>query len=105
MHARLAERALNLQINRGDAFGLVGEFGSGKSVAGLGALGLLPLAASPSSRALLGGADLLTANPGQLARIRGGALPWPENSRAAIRQAGRGQDGARGRPGNRRMGL
>jgi peptide/nickel transport system ATP-binding protein len=53
---------------------LVGESGSGKSVTWLGALGLLPPAASVSGQALLEGDDLLTATPPRLARVRGGRI-------------------------------
>ena len=69
-----AVRALNLRIARGEAFGVVGESGSGKSVTWLGALGLLPPAASVSGLALLDGNDLLTAGAGELARVRGGRI-------------------------------
>ncbi len=53
---------IDLSIERGEAVGLVGESGCGKSVTWLAALGLLPKKASISGSVLLEGTELLTAS-------------------------------------------
>ena len=64
---------VSFQVDPGEALGVVGESGCGKSVTFLSLLGLLP---SPPARvesgtALFEGADLLQASPAELRRVRG----------------------------------
>lgn len=69
-----ALRGVSLTLERGDALGLVGESGCGKSVTWLAALGLLPGTAQVTGEVRLDGADLLTMPVGQLEKIRGGRI-------------------------------
>jgi len=62
---------IDLDVAPGEALGLVGESGCGKSVTWLAALGLLPNTATVTGRVCLGGQDLLTAGDRQLTRVRG----------------------------------
>ncbi|WP_375779154.1 ABC transporter ATP-binding protein [Bradyrhizobium sp. ma5] len=66
-----AVRAIDLQIRRGEAIGIIGESGSGKSVTWLGALALLPPSTTISGGVLLNGEQLLGASTESLSRIRG----------------------------------
>ena len=65
---------IDLSIERGEAVGLVGESGCGKSVTWLAALGLLPKKASISGSVLLEGTELLTASRSTLENVRGGRV-------------------------------
>ncbi len=65
---------IDLSIERGEAVGLVGESGCGKSVTWLAALGLLPKKASISGSVLLEGTELLTASRSTLEGVRGGRI-------------------------------
>ncbi|MCW3476119.1 ABC transporter ATP-binding protein [Limobrevibacterium gyesilva] len=69
-----ALRGVDLDVRRGEAVGLVGESGCGKSVTWLAALGLLPAKAAVAGQVLLDGQDLLGASPATLDRIRGGRI-------------------------------
>ncbi|MET3338711.1 MULTISPECIES: ABC transporter ATP-binding protein [Bradyrhizobium] len=69
--ATRAVRAIDLQIRRGEAVGIIGESGSGKSVTWLGTLALLPPSAVISGSARLNGQELLGASSKSLSRIRG----------------------------------
>jgi peptide/nickel transport system ATP-binding protein len=69
-----ALRGIDLDVHAGEALGLVGESGCGKSVTWLAALGLLPASARISGRATLGGKDILAAPAATLDRIRGGRI-------------------------------
>ncbi len=62
---------VSFDLERGEALGLIGESGSGKTTVALSLLGLLPPGAEVSGRADLSGEDLLGAGPDALARIRG----------------------------------
>jgi peptide/nickel transport system ATP-binding protein len=63
---------LSFTVHRGETFGIVGESGSGKSVTNLAVLGLLnPKRSKISGQVLFKGADLATARPDTLRRIRG----------------------------------
>ncbi len=62
---------IDLSIGKGEAVGLVGESGCGKSVTWLAALGLLPKKAGVSGRVLLGGDNLIGAPARQLEAVRG----------------------------------
>lgn len=69
-----ALRGVSLTLERGDALGLVGESGCGKSVTWLAALGLLPGTAQVTGEVRLDGADLLTMPVVQLEKVRGGRI-------------------------------
>jgi len=63
---------IDLTIGPGEAVGVVGETGCGKTVTGLAAMRLLPPTARLSADVLrFGGRDLLTIDDGALRRIRG----------------------------------
>ncbi len=62
---------LDLRIGRGETIGLVGEFGSGKSVTALAIMRLLPDHARTDGRLSFDGADLLAADEAALCAWRG----------------------------------
>ena len=62
---------LNLTVGRGEILALVGESGSGKSMTAKAVLGLLPNNAEASGSIRLGGAQVVGAGEGTLARLRG----------------------------------
>jgi peptide/nickel transport system ATP-binding protein len=69
-----ALRGIDLDVAPGEAVGLVGESGCGKSVTWLAALGLLPGRAAVTGSVRLGGEELLGAPPAVLDRVRGGRV-------------------------------
>ncbi len=69
-----ALRGIDLDVMPGEAVGLVGESGCGKSVTWLAALGLLPRQAKVTGSVLLEGSELLGAAPRVLERVRGGRV-------------------------------
>ncbi|MGI4800455.1 MAG: ATP-binding cassette domain-containing protein, partial [Janthinobacterium lividum] len=69
----VAVHGIDVQINRGESLGMVGESGCGKSVTWLAALGLLP-AATIGGSVQLEGQELLGAAPATLDRVRGGRV-------------------------------
>jgi len=69
-----ALRGIDLDIAPGEAVGMVGESGCGKSVTWLAALGLLPPKARIAGSVTLGGEELLGAPAGRLDRVRGGRI-------------------------------
>ncbi len=69
-----ALRGIDLDVAAGEALGLVGESGCGKSVTWLAALGLLPARARIAGSVRLGGAELLGAPAAELDRVRGGRV-------------------------------
>ncbi len=69
-----ALRGIDLDVGKGEAVGLVGESGCGKSVTWLAALGLLPGTAKVTGSVSLGGQELLGAAPATLDSIRGGRV-------------------------------
>jgi peptide/nickel transport system ATP-binding protein len=71
-HAAL--RGIDLDVAPGEAVGLVGESGCGKSVTWLAALGLLPVKARITGSATLDGQEMLGAAPAVLDRVRGGRI-------------------------------
>jgi peptide/nickel transport system ATP-binding protein len=69
-----ALRGIDLAIGAGEAVGMVGESGCGKSVTWLAALGLLPRHARVTGSVRLGGEEILGAPPARLDRVRGGRV-------------------------------
>jgi peptide/nickel transport system ATP-binding protein len=69
-----ALRGIDLDVGRGEAVGIVGESGCGKSVTWLAALGLLPGRARVEGSVRLEGEELLGAPPRRLDRVRGGRI-------------------------------
>lgn len=67
-------RGVSLSLARGEALGIVGESGCGKSVTWLAALGLLPTNAGVSGSVRLDGEEILGAPAPRLDRIRGGRI-------------------------------
>jgi peptide/nickel transport system ATP-binding protein len=69
-----ALRGIDLSVGAGEAVGLVGESGCGKSVTWLAALGLLPAKAQIGGSVTLGGQELIGAPAATLERVRGGRI-------------------------------
>ncbi len=69
-----ALRGIDLDVAPGEAVGLVGESGCGKSVTWLAALGLLPAKAKVTGSVTLDSQQLLGARPETLDRVRGGRI-------------------------------
>jgi peptide/nickel transport system ATP-binding protein len=70
-----ALRGVSFAIRRGEAVGMVGESGCGKSVTWLAALGLLPASrAKVTGSVALDGQEVLGAPPALLDRVRGGRI-------------------------------
>jgi peptide/nickel transport system ATP-binding protein len=69
-----ALRGIGLDVMPGEAVGLVGESGCGKSVTWLAALGLLPGRARVTGSVTLEGTELLGAPARVLERVRGGRI-------------------------------
>ena len=73
-HGLPALRGIDLDVMPGEAVGLVGESGCGKSVTWLAALGLLPPSAKVTGSVRLAGQEILGAAPPVLDRVRGGRV-------------------------------
>jgi peptide/nickel transport system ATP-binding protein len=69
-----ALRGVSFDVHPGEALGLVGESGCGKSVTWLAALGLLPKKARVTGRVTLRGEEMLGAKPARLDHLRGGTV-------------------------------
>ncbi|CAM5768011.1 ABC transporter ATP-binding protein [Bosea minatitlanensis] len=67
-------RGVELSVARGEAIGIVGESGCGKSITWLAALRLLGHGATTGGAALLEGRDLTGLSERELARVRGGRI-------------------------------
>jgi peptide/nickel transport system ATP-binding protein len=67
-------RGISLDLAPGEALGMVGESGCGKSVTWLATLGLLPTKATVTGSARLGDQELIGAPPRVLDTIRGGRI-------------------------------
>ncbi len=65
---------INLDVARGEALGLVGESGCGKSVTWLAALGLLPGKAIVTGQVRVDGREICNAGRGALEAVRGGKI-------------------------------
>ena len=68
-----ALRGIDLSVMPGEALGLVGESGCGKSITWLAALGLLPAHAMVTGSVRIGGKEL-PRNKAALERVRGGRI-------------------------------
>jgi peptide/nickel transport system ATP-binding protein len=84
---------IDLSIEKGEAVGLVGESGCGKSVTWLAALGLLPGKATIGGDVRLGSQQLVGATRNELEAIRGGRIAMifqdPSSSLNPVIRAGR----------------
>ncbi|GGC40305.1 ABC transporter ATP-binding protein [Siccirubricoccus deserti] len=88
-----ALRGVDLSVAPGEALGLVGESGCGKSVTWLAALGLLPGKARIGGSVTLHGEELLGASSARLDRVRGGRVAMifqdPASSLNPVHRIGR----------------
>jgi len=112
-----ALRGVDFEIASGEAVGLVGESGCGKSVTWLAALGLLPGKARVTGSVELDGQELLGAPMAVLDRVRGGQVAMifqdPASSLNPVHRVGRqvaealrlhrGMDGTAARAETRRL--
>jgi len=85
---------VSFSVAKGETMALVGESGSGKSVTAYAVLGILdPAGHVTAGRAMLGGLDLLSAKPSQLAEVRGREVSMifqnPRTALNPIRPVGR----------------
>jgi peptide/nickel transport system ATP-binding protein len=85
---------VTFSVGKGETIALVGESGSGKSVTAYAIMGILdPAGKVTAGRAMLGGLDLLSATPGQLAEVRGREIAMifqnPRTALNPIRPVGR----------------
>jgi peptide/nickel transport system ATP-binding protein len=88
-----ALRGIDFVVAPGEAVGMVGESGCGKSVTWLAALGLLPTRARIGGRVAIGGQDLIGAPASVLERVRGGRIAMifqdPASSLNPVHRIGR----------------
>ena len=84
---------IDLQIERGEALGLVGESGCGKSVTWLAALGLLPGKARVGGSVKIDGQELIGASRKQAEQVRGKRIAMifqdPSSSLNPVHRVGR----------------
>ncbi|MDY6860726.1 MAG: ABC transporter ATP-binding protein [Pseudomonadota bacterium] len=85
--------SVDLQVAQGEALGLVGESGCGKSVTWLAALGLLPSKATITGSVTLGQTELVNAPRSALENVRGGRIAMisqdPSSALNPVIQVGR----------------
>ena len=83
---------INLDVDRGETVGLVGESGCGKSVTWLAALGLLPGKASVSGSVTIEGKQLIGTKRAAVEAVRGGRIAMifqdPSSSLNPVRRVG-----------------
>jgi peptide/nickel transport system ATP-binding protein len=88
-----ALRGIDLDVASGEAVGLVGESGCGKSVTWLAALGLLPARAQVGGSVRIDGTELIDAPAATLDRVRGGRIAMifqdPASSLNPVHRIGR----------------
>jgi peptide/nickel transport system ATP-binding protein len=88
-----ALHGIDLDVASGEAVGLVGESGCGKSVTWLAALGLLPTRAAIDGQVRLGETELLGASAKTLETVRGGRIAMifqdPASSLNPVHRIGR----------------
>ena len=65
-----AVRGVDFEVDRGEALGLAGESGCGKSTIGLALLRLLPVGAETTGQVLLGGQEVLSLAPREVRAVR-----------------------------------
>src|SRR6202167_578930 len=77
---------ISFAVAKGETLAVVGESGSGKSVTAYAVMGILdPAGRITAGRAMLGGLDLIAANSGQLAQVRGREIAMIfQNPRSAL---------------------
>ncbi len=85
---------VSFSVAKGETIAIVGESGSGKSVTAYAVMGVLdPAGRVSGGRATLGGLDLLSAKPRQLAQVRGRQIAMifqnPRTALNPIRPVGR----------------
>jgi len=70
-----ALNGINLTLEEGEIYCMVGESGAGKSTLALAIMGLLPIAGTiPQGRVIFDGVDLVQADPSHLRRLRGNEI-------------------------------
>jgi peptide/nickel transport system ATP-binding protein len=85
---------VSFTVGKGETLALVGESGSGKSVTAYAVMGILdPAGRVTGGKAMLGGLDLLSASPDELATVRGREIAMifqnPRTALNPIRPVGR----------------
>ena len=89
-----ALEAVSFAVAKGETLAIVGESGSGKSVTAYALMGILdPAGRITAGRAMLGGLDLISASPSELAEVRGREIAMifqnPRTALNPIRPVGR----------------